>query len=101
MKTLQKLLIPGLVAGTLTGCATQSFTLTPGATRELPDGEISQPFFIGGLGQKKLMNAADVCGGAQKVARIETIGTTLNVVLSYITGCIYTPRTARVYCVKN
>ncbi len=83
----------------LSGCATQRFNVNgPVAPQSTPSLETSQPFFIGGIGQESSLNAATVCGGAQNVASVETEMTFLDGLLSAITGNIYTPRTAKVYC---
>ena len=87
-----------LLAGLLSSCATQSFDINPavGPVGE-PALETSQPFFIGGIGQTATLDAARICGGADKIARVETETTFLDGLLSAIAG-IYSPRTARVYC---
>lgn len=88
-----------LVTVVLSGCATQSFDVNP------PVGPLSQPtleedqaFFVEGIGQESVINAAEVCGGAANVARVEVEQDALDSVLAFLTGGIYTPRTARVYC---
>ncbi len=83
----------------LSSCATQSFDINPpvGPTDQATLEE-SQPFFISGLGQDTLVDAAEVCGGAGQVARVETEMTVLDSILGGLTFGIYTPRTARVYC---
>jgi hypothetical protein len=45
-----------------------------------------------------MVDAAKVCGGADKVSRVEVQETFPNVLLSIVTFGIYTPREARVYC---
>lgn len=83
----------------LSGCATQSFDVNPPLTPlSQADLEESQPFFIYGVAQSTITNAADICGGAANVARIEVEQTALDSVLSWLTFSVYTPRTARVYC---
>ncbi|RLL49982.1 hypothetical protein D8Y20_12415 [Mariprofundus sp. EBB-1] len=59
-----------------------------------------QTFFISGLGQSKEMDAAQICGGADKVAKVEAQQSAMNIVLGILTAGIYTPRDARVYCSK-
>lgn len=78
------------------GCATQTFLLS-GANSTL-DYETSETFFVAGIGQEVEVNAAEVCGGADSVAKVETELRAIDVVFSYITGGIYSPRTSRVYC---
>jgi len=88
-----------LAALLLSGCATQAFDINPGF---VPAGEAdleeSQPFFVYGVGQDSYIDAAEVCGGAENIARIETEQSALDSVLAALTGYIYSPRTARVYC---
>jgi hypothetical protein len=55
-------------------------------------------FFVQGLGQTQTINAAEVCGGASQVAKVERIQTPLNWFMGLITLGIYTPLTAKVYC---
>ena len=52
------------------------------------------------LGQEQDVDAAAVCGGADKIARVQVEQTGLDVLLGGLTSGVYTPRTARVYCVK-
>lgn len=82
------------------GCATQSFVVN--SQPELtPSQDIMQPFFVDGIGQTQEINAAHICGGADKVAKIETQHTFMNGFLGVISSGIYTPRQARVYCIAK
>ncbi|EEJ1436193.1 lipoprotein bor, partial [Salmonella enterica subsp. houtenae] len=47
---------------------------------------------------KKTVDAAAICGGADKVMRTETQQTFVNGLLGFVTLGIYTPLEARVYC---
>ncbi|MGC0794027.1 Bor family protein, partial [Pantoea agglomerans] len=51
-----------------------------------------------GIGQRKSIDAAQVCGGQEKVNRVEVQQTFVNGLLSVVTFGVYTPREARVYC---
>ena len=86
-----------LVVLLFSGCATQTFIVNPGGG-EVATLDQSQPFFIGGIGQSSTVDAAAICGGSSQIAKIETEESALDVLLGYITGSIYSPRTARVYC---
>ncbi|MCY4472074.1 MAG: Bor family protein [Kistimonas sp.] len=97
---MKKLVSLTFLVAILSGCASQSLTLRPRASGDFPDQEVSQDFFISGLLQKKHLDAAAVCGTADKVARVETVETPTNVVLSMLTFGLYTPRTVRVYCAR-
>ena len=88
-----------LVAVTLSGCAQQTFKVNNGIA-ETPTQETRQSFFINGIGQSKTIDAAQVCGGADKVIRTEVQESGTDVLLRIVTLGIYTPREARVYCAK-
>ena len=59
---------------------------------------ITHHFFVSGIGQKKTVDAAKICGGAENVVKTETQQTSVNGLLGFITLGIYTPLEARVYC---
>ena len=88
-----------ILVGLLSSCATQRFEINAPVG---PSGEAaleeSQVFFIGGVGQEAMVNAAEVCGGAENVGSVETETSLIDGLLAGITGSIYSPRTARVYC---
>ena len=83
----------------LSSCATQTYYINGGGG-SLPDKEKLQPFFVSGIGQEQEMDAARICGGAHKVAKVESKLNFLDGFLGVITWGIYTPRTAKVYCTK-
>ena len=58
----------------------------------------SPSFFVSGIGQKKTVDAAKICGGAENVVKTETQQTFVNGLLGFIALGIYTPLEARVYC---
>lgn len=82
----------------LAGCANQRFNVAGDMTGASPKSEESQTFFVDGIGQMKTVDAAQVCGGAGKVAGVAVEQTGIEVLLAVVTLGIYTPRTARVYC---
>jgi len=92
-----KLIIVAALSVVLSGCATQTFQVNGGGG-STPTQEVMQPFFVGGIGQEQQMNAAEVCGGADKVAKVETQTSILNGLLGGFTWGIFTPRQAKVYC---
>lgn len=93
---MKKVIIAATVALFMSGCAQQSFVMSD--NNSVLKEENSQHFFINGLAQEKEINASDVCGGTDKVAKVEVQQTFLNGVLRAVTLGIYTPREARVYC---
>ena len=82
------------------GCSTQTCYVNGQANSSIPTQEVMQPFFVDGIGQKQAINAAEVCYGAENVAKVESQQSFLNIVLSTITFGIYTPRQAKVYCMQ-
>ncbi|PPD39898.1 MAG: lipoprotein bor [Methylobacter sp.] len=84
-----------------TGCATQSFQINQNATASsVPTKEIRQPFFVRGVGQTRITSAAEICGGASNIAKVEAEETFLDGFFEMVTIGIYSPRVARVYCAK-
>ncbi|MEM7564778.1 MAG: Bor family protein [Pseudomonadota bacterium] len=98
MTVIRTMALTGLIVFS-TGCATQTFNLQDGASAE-PKQETQQHFFVEGIGQDRTANASEVCGGADKVAKVEVEQEAIDVALSVLTFGIYTPRTARVFCVS-
>lgn len=96
---MKKLMIAALTTMVLSGCAQQNFKINNGIA-EKPTQETKQTFFIHGIGQTQTIDAAQVCGGADKVVRTEVQESGMDVLLRIVTIGIYTPREARVYCSK-
>ncbi len=94
---MKKILVIALLSLTVTGCAQQSFKLNNGVTVN-PQETKTAHFFVSGIGQSDAIDAAKVCGGADKVVKTEVQQTFVNGLLDFVTFGIYTPREARVYC---
>lgn len=98
---MKHLLAAMLVTLLLSSCATQRFEINaPVAPSSEATLEEMQPFFVGGIGQEAMIDAAKVCGGAGNVASVETEMSFIDGLLAGVTGSIYSPRTARVYCLN-
>ena len=97
---MKKLPVLCLLSATLSGCASQTLHMNHGRVDEVPDERVSQSFFMGGIAQKENMDAAAICGGSSRVARVETVTAPLDALLTALTVGIYSPRTAKVYCVQ-
>lgn len=97
---IKKTVVLCLLSAALSGCATQGFDLNPGAATVFPDREITQHFFLWGAAQGKAVDVASVCGGSDKLARVETIMSAWDTLLSVLASPVYSPRTVRVYCVR-
>ena len=50
-----------------TGCAQQTFTVQNKPAAVAPKETITHHFFVSGIGQKKTVDAAKICGGAENV----------------------------------
>ncbi|HCJ7734617.1 TPA: lipoprotein [Citrobacter freundii] len=96
---MKKLIIAITAAVALSGCAQQTFKINNGIA-EKPTEEVKQSFFVQGIGQSQTIDAALVCGSADKVIRTEVQESGMDVFLRVVTIGIYTPREARVYCAK-
>lgn len=96
---MKKMIIAAMLSFLMVGCATQTFDMN-GRGVSVPDRQKMQTFFISGIGQKQSINAARVCGGVRKVAKVETQLSFVDILLGSVTFGIYTPRTAKVYCVR-
>ena len=94
---MKKMLLATALALLITGCAQQTFTVQTTAA-VAPKETITHHFFVSGIGQKKTVDAAKICGGAENVVKTETQQTFVNGLLGFITLGIYTPLEARVYC---
>jgi len=96
---MKKLLLVSLSVLILTGCATQIFKIQEGSYDEEPKEEMAL-FFVSGIAQKQFINAAKICGGYNKIAKVETEVRFIDVFLSFLSSGLFTPRVARVYCLK-
>ena len=56
---------------------------------------ITHHFFVSGIGQKKTVDAAKICGGAESVVKTETQQTFVNGLLGFNALGIYTPLEAQ------
>ena len=95
---MKKMLLATALALLITGCAQQTFTVQNKPAAVAPKETITHHFFVSGIGQKKTVDAAKICGGAENVVKTETQQTFVNGLLGFITLGIYTPLEARVYC---
>ena len=96
---MKKMLLVTALALLITGCAQQTFTVQNKPAAVAPKETITHHFFVSGIGQKKTVDAAKICGGAENVVKTETQQTFVNGLnAGFITLGIYTPLEARVYC---
>ena len=74
----------------VTGCAQQTFTVQNKPAAVAPKETITHHFFVSGIGQKKTVDAAKICGGAENVSTGKPSKTFVNGLLGFITLGIYT-----------
>lgn len=79
------------------GCATQIYNMQVSSAVKV-DHEETHHFVVSGFAQTKEVDAGKICGGASRVARIESTVTPLNALLGTITAGFYTPHTVKVFC---
>ena len=65
------MLLATALALLITGCAQQTFTVQNKPAAVAPE-TITHHFFVSGIGQKKTVDAAKICGGAENVVKTET-----------------------------
>ena len=87
---MKKMLLATALALLITGCAQQTFTVQNKPAAVAPKETITHHFFVSGIGQKKTVDAAKICGGAENVVKTETQQTFVNGLLGFITLGIYT-----------
>ena len=96
---MKKMLLATALALLLLQDAQQTFTVQNKPAAVAPKETITHHFFVSpGIGQKKTVDAAKICGGAENVVKTETQQTFVNGLLGFITLGIYTLPEARVYC---
>ena len=81
---MKKMLLATALALLITGCAQQTFTVQ-NKPAVAPKETIPHHFFVSGIGQKKTVDAAKICGGAENVVKTETQQTFVNGLLGFIT----------------
>lgn len=83
----------------LSGCSRQMINFASENDRsQTPLVSSSNDFFLGGVFQSGIIDAAGVCGGRSKVAQVATVTSVQNILLTWITFGLYTPRSYEVYC---
>ena len=96
--TMKKMLLAITLALLITGCAQQTFTVQNKPAAVAPKETITHHFFVSGIGQKKTVDAAKICGN-EIFVKTETQQTFVNGLLGFITLSIYTPLEAScMYC---
>jgi len=95
---MKKIFVSLTLVASLCACSTQT-ALINGQGGSLTKQDM-QTFFVAGLGQTQTMNAAEVCGGTDKVVKVERTTSFLNGLLSMLSNSIYSPQDAKVYCSK-
>ena len=94
------MLLATALALLITGCAQQTFTVQNKPAAVAPKETITHHFFVSGIGQKKTVDAAKICGGAENVVKTETQQTFVNGLLGFITLGIYAPA-GSVLCIAH
>ena len=75
-------------------CSTDVYCSKQNRQQQQLKETITHHFFVSGIGQKKTVDAAKICGGAENVVKTETQQTFVNGLLGFITLGIYTAGSA-------
>ena len=76
-------------------CSTERLLFKTNRQRVAPKETITHHFFVSGIGQKKTVDAAKICGGAENVVKTETQQAFVNGLLGFITlGLLYSAGSA-------
>ena len=100
MTRLGKMILPFACVLLLASCTTQRYVLQEKKIASFANYESGQTFFFQGIGQTQHIDAAQVCGGKNKVAAVEFHQSVLDILLTILSNGIYTPRTVGVYCAR-
>ena len=68
----------------ITGCAQQTFYIAKQTGSSNAKETITHHFFVSGIGQKKTVDAAKICGGWKMLLKTETQQTFVNGLLGFI-----------------
>ena len=93
---MKKMLPATALALLITGCAQQTFTVQNKPAAVAPKETITHHFSASGIGQKKTVDAAKICGAQKMLLKQKTQQTFVNGLLGFITLGIYT--SAEAYC---
>jgi hypothetical protein len=99
-KSTKHLALAMIAVLALSSCATQQ-GLVSGNARGAPTHSQWSHFFFFGLGPDDEINAAQICGGADKVQAVEaylSFGNILASIFPGMFGIIWQPRTTEIYC---
>ena len=96
-KTLIVILSAGIILGAC-DASRHTFRLSPQSG--VVGKQASSHFVLFGLGQSRTIDAAKICGGAEKVAGVETAISPANGFLGNLTLYLYAPQTYRVSCTR-
>ena len=66
---MKKMLLATALALLITGCAQQTFTVQNKPAAVAPRKPSPIIFFVSGIGQKKTVDAAKICGGAEMLLK--------------------------------
>ena len=97
---MKKMLLATALALLITGCAQQTFTVQNKPAAVAPKKTITHHFFVSGIGAKKTVDAAKICGGAENVVKTETANIRKWIARFYYFRHLYS-RWRRVYIAHN
>lgn len=94
---MKKIILIAAVA-MLGACSTVTIRHSEKMPPAYPTQQIHNEFFVGGIGQEKILDPLDICDG--RGYTISTQYTFIDGLLATFTMGIYSPSTSKVYCDK-
>ena len=85
----------------LSACSAQTYYVNSVPANQEPSEPSKEKFdhfFISGIGQETENDAAQICGGADKVIKVTSQLSFLNGFVGFLSSGIYTPRVSKIYC---
>ena len=95
---MKKMLLATALALLITGYAQQTFTVQNKPAAVTAKETITHHFFVSGIGQKKTVDAAKICGSAENIVKTKPTNIRKWIARFLCFGHFYTPLEARVYC---
>ena len=88
---MKKCYLATALALLITGCAQQTFAIQNKPAAVAPKETITHHFFVSGIGQKKAVDAAKICGGAENVVKTGNPANIRKWIARFYYFDIYTP----------
>lgn len=89
---------------TLSACSTVSVQLQEQPQKYnyvQPSKQYTAYFFVFGIAQTRNVDAVELCGGADKIVKVNSFYRPLDYIIMTVTFNLVMPKTIRIYCVPS